>query len=244
MIHTINTVLIICYILLAAVATSCQTSEPAPPTAQVTPPATAAPTLEPTTASTTALSTVPTTDTIALAPFTIYLPTQWPVLHSSDGGWSAQLQQLQRTHPHLEHYIQKLLPAALAGTKVIFAWNQSPSSNTIIVAAITPADGLTLQGYLSAITEELEQSRLMVGSAVTVRQAQMYYDLHQENIPLAFVHYTLTPKTKEQKIAGYQAAMLDSKTDHLLLLTIITPDPVAEEAQALITSIFRTITVE
>ena len=197
-----------------------------------------------TTVSTTVLRTVPTTDIIELAPFAIHLPAQWSILRSSDDAWIDQLHDLQRTHPHLEHYIQKLLPASLAETSVIVAWAPSPLADTLVVAAITPADGLSLQGYLDAMTEELAQSRLIVGSAVTVHEAQLRYDLHQDNIPLALIQYTRSAKTKEQKIAGYQAAMLDSTTDRLLLLTIITPDPVAQASQVMIESLFRTITVE
>ena len=231
-------------LLLVIVTSACQPTDTATPVAQVIPTPTTEPATIPIAATPTTATAVPIADTIALAPFTIHLPATWPMLHAGDAGWNAQLQQIQRTHPHLEHYLQKLLPAALAGTTVIVAWNPSPPASTIVMAAITPANGLTLQGYLSAITEELEQSRLMVGSAVTIHQAQMRYDLHQANIPLAFVHYTLTPKTKEPKIAGYQAAMLDSQTDQLLLLTIITPDSAAEESQAIITSILRTIAVK
>ena len=231
-------------LLLVVVTSACQPTDTATPVAPVIPTPIAEPAIIPTVATPTTVTAIPITDTIELAPFTLHLPALWPVLHAGDAGWNAQLQQMQRTHPHLEHYLQKLLPTALGGTTVIVAWNPAPPANTFIFAAITPADGLTLQGYLAAMTEELEQSRLMVGSAVTVRQAQLNYDLHQDNIPLAIIHYTLTPKTKEQKIAGYQAAMLDSQTDRLLLLTIITPDPVVEESQAMITAMLRTIAVE
>jgi hypothetical protein len=226
------------------VTSACQPADTSTPTITPVVASTTAPSASIKAATPTPLPALLTTATIELAPFTIHLPTQWPVLHAGDARWDAQLQQLQRTNPHLEHYLQKLLPAALAGTKISLAWSPSPPADTLVVVAVAPADGLTLAGYLRAVTEELEQSRLTVGSAVTIQQAQIEYDLHQAGLPLALIHYTLTPKTKEQKIVGYQAALLDSQTNHLLLLTLITPDPPTAEAQALITSIFRTIAVE
>jgi hypothetical protein len=196
-------------------------------------------------------ATAVTTTTIALAPFIIELPTPWLLLQPESQAWFSQVQQVQATKPRLVHYLETLLTVQPKAAMVV-AWHTAPSTDLTLIVAVTRAEGLTLQSYLAAAREELEQSRLMVGSGVRVKSADIRYDLHQAQVPVMTLHYTLdmaksagkATEATEDSITGYQAVMLDPTGEHLLLLTFITHNPTAEAALPLIDSIVAAIQIE
>lgn len=211
----------------------------APPTP---PPATAVPstaTSQPTATPTTAPSPVLTTDHIALRPFTLTLAAPWPVLRPTDAAWQSQLQQLAANQPRLAHYLAALATTPSLEKSIALIWPPAPSNDLVLAAAVTPADGLTLQSYLAALQEEVAQSRLLLGSAVTLKRAEIRYDLRQDHLPAATVHYTL-PATPDAAGTGYQAVMIDKTGTQLLLLTAVTTDPNPAPMLALLDAIVAT----
>lgn len=210
------------------------------------PPATAVPatvTSPPTATATTAPLPVLTTDHIALFPFTLALTAPWPVLRPTDAAWQSQLQQLAANQPRLAHYLAALATTPALAKSMALTWPPTSPNNLVLAAAVTPADGLTLQSYLAALQEELAQSRLLLGAAVTLKRAEIRYDLHQDHRPVATVHYTL-PATQNTAGTGYQAVMIDKTGTQLLLLTTVTTDPNPAPMLALLEAIVATIQEE
>lgn len=210
------------------------------------PPATAAPatvTSPSTATATTAPSPVLTTDHIDLRPFTLTLAAPWPVLRPTDAAWQTQLQQLAANQPRLAHYLAALANTPALEKSIALTWPQTAPNQLVLAAAVTPTDGLTLQSYLAAVQEELAQSRLLLGAAVTLKRAAIRYDLRQDHLPVATVHYTL-PATPDAAGTGYQAVMIDKTGTQFLLLTAVTPDPNPAPMLALLEAIVATIQEE
>lgn len=200
-------------------------------------------TSQPTATATTAPSPVLTTDQIALRPFTLTLAAPWPVLRPTDTAWQTQLQQLAANQPRLAHYLTALATTPTLAQRIALTWPPTPPNNLVLAAAVTPADGLTLQSYLAAVQDELAQSRLLLGAAVTLKKAAVRYDLRQDHLPVATVLYTL-PATQDTAGTGYQAVMIDRTGSALLLLTAVTPDPNPAPMLALLETIVATIQEE
>ena len=235
---------VFCILCTIALIGYTQWATPTPPPATAVPAtATSQPTATPTTAPTTAPSPVLTTDHIALFPFTLALTAPWPVLRPTDAAWQSQLQQLAANQPRLAHYLAALATTPSLEKSIALTWPPAPSNDLVLAAAVTPADGLTLQSYLAALQEELAQSRLLLGAAVTLKRAEIRYDLRQDHRPVATVHYTL-PATQNTAGTGYQAVMIDKTGTQLLLLTTVTTDPNPAPMLALLDAIVATIQEE
>ena len=230
---------ILCTIALFGYTQWATSPSPAPLATAV--PATA--TSQPTATATTAPSPVLTTDHIDLLPFTLTLAAPWPVLRPTDAAWQTQLQQLAANQPRLAHYLAALATTPSLEKSIALTWPPTPPNDLVLAAAVTPADGLTLQSYLAAIQEEVAQSRLLLGAAVTLKRAEIRYDLRQDHLPVATVHYTL-PVTPDAAGTGYQAVMIDKTGTQLLLLTAVTPDPNPAAMLALLDAIVATIQEE
>lgn len=113
----------------------------------------------------------------------------------------------------------------------------------MLVAAVAPADGLTLQAYLAAAQTALEQSRLTLGTGLVVQSATLRYDLQAAQIPLATIQYTLPVKATDTSgaVTCYQAAMLDQTGTHLLLLTFVAQSVHLPAIQAQIETILANL---
>ncbi|MBX3012765.1 MAG: hypothetical protein KF832_14715 [Caldilineaceae bacterium] len=243
--------------LLLPVFAACQApdQETIPPTATPLPPVVrinATPTALSTPTATPAIMTVLTT-TVSMQPFTLTLPTPWTVYYSPAADWADQVQSLQSQVPELAHYLQVLASQAPTTTFVV-AW-QSTAPSLTFLAASTPAADLSLQGYLAAVTEELEQSRLTMGSGIRIHSATLRYDLHQAHLPIAVVHYTLpydalhdntnaaSTANDTAALHGYQAALMEPNGEQLLLLTFISHTVLADEFVPLVEAIVAAIDV-
>lgn len=233
-----------CILLGIAIIGSTQWSTPTPPPATAAPPTA---TSQPAATSTAASPPALTTDHIALPPFTITLAAPWPVLRPSDGEWAGRLQAIAATQPMLTHYVAALA-AVPRETTIALTWPAAATTDLQIVAAVIPADGLTLQGYLAAVKEEFAQSRLLLGAAVTIKSAALRYDLRQDHVPVATLHYTQAARPganpADAPSTGYQAVMIDKTGKHLLLLTAVTHDVVPTNALALFDALVATIQEE
>lgn len=232
--------LVVCLLFGIAVIGYMQWSTPTPPPATVTPTATSQPTAIPTPEP----APILTTDQLALPPFTLPLGSLWSVLFPTDESWSAKLQQLASEKPMLNPYWTALAAAPDNETVLALTWPPTTTIDLLLVVARTSAEGLTLQSYLAATKEELAQSRLLLGAAVMVSQAEIRYDLRKDHIPAATIRYTLPAKAPNQVRTGYQVAMLDKNGDDLLLLTAITQDADPTKALTLIDSLVATIQEE
>lgn len=237
----ILTLLVFCILLSVAVIGYAQWSTPTPPPATVLPPTA---TSQPTATITPVPDPILTTDHLALPPFTLSLGAPWSVLVPRDGAWSTKLQQLAAEKPMLNHYWAALATLPASETRLALTWPPTATTDLLLVVAITPAEHLTLQGYLAAAKEELAQSRLLLGAAVTVSQAEMRYDLREDHIPVAIVRYTLPAGTHPNASTGYQAALLDKTGTSLLLLTALTHEAEPSKALAQIDALVAAIQEE
>jgi hypothetical protein len=233
-------VLLLCS-LVSATLVGCSAAPP-PTTATQTLIVTAPPITPAPDAAVVSLTAEPTfTDRITLAPFTIILPTSWPVLRPTEIAWAAQLAQIETQNPPLAYYLMALTTTAAVRKTIALAWLPTPEGELTLTATVVPADGVSLPGYLAAAQTELAQSRLALGSGITVQRAVIRYDLHEEHIPVATILYTMpgskTGVTERRPVTGYQAAMLDTTGTHLLLLTFVTPQTQPDATVALIESI-------
>lgn len=165
----------------------------------------------------------------------------WAVLRPEDEAWAAKIQQLAAAKPLLTHYWSAL--AALPANEISLAltWPPTTTTDLILVVAVAPAEELTLQGYLAAAKEELGQSRLLLGAAITVNQAALRYDVRQDHIPVATIRYALPAAAKGDAGTGYQAAMIDKTGMHLLLLTAVTHDPDPAKAVTLVDTLMAAV---
>lgn len=227
----------VCLIILTVVGCG---SSPTPPRTAVAALPTATPQLVATQppAITAPQSTLVITSSITLAPFRINLPESAPVLYPSDARWAGQLVQLQQQQPHLVNYLTALANIPTVGKRVALVQLPVAAETLTLVAAAVPSEGLTLQTYLATAQAELEQSRLVLGSGIVVQAATIRYDLHEANIPLATLQYTLPGSSDDAQGArsGYQAAMLDQSGSHLLLLTFVAaPTPMAAAQEQIAT---------
>lgn len=236
----IFTLLVFCVLLGIAVIGYTQWSTPTPPPAPAT--------LTATSQSTATMTPTPvpilTTDHLALPPFTLSLGAPWSVLVPTDGAWSTKLQQLAAEKPMLSPYWAALGDLPANGTHLALTWPPPATADLLLVAALIPAEALTLQGYLAAAKEELAQSRLLLGAAVTVSQAEIRYDLREDHIPVAIVRYTLPTSAYTNASTGYQAALLDKTGTQLLLLTALTHEADPSRALAQIDALLATIQEE
>lgn len=233
-------VLVFCILLGIAVIGYTRWSTPTPPPATVTPTATR----QPTTIPTPEPAPILTADQLPLPPFTLALGAPWSVLRPIDEGWGAKLQQLASEKPMLSRYWTALATLPNRETALALTWPPTATTDLLLAAALTPAEGLTLQSYLAAAKEELAQSRLLLGAAVTVGQAEIRYDLRADHIPVAIIRYTLPAKDSQHVSTGYQVAMLDKSGTYLLLLTAITQDADPTKALAQIDTLVASIQEE
>lgn len=217
-----------------------QWAPPAPPSATAVP---SPVTREPTAPPTPAVAPVLSADQIPLHPFTITLTAPWSVLRPTDATWHNQLQQVAANQPRLAHYLAALATTPPLEQNVVLTWPPSASDDFVLATAVIPADNLTLQSYLAAVQEELAQSRLLLGAAVTLKSAEIRYDLRQDHLPVATVHYTV-PATHDAVGTGYQAVMIDKTGTWLLLLTAVTADPNPAPMLAQLDTIVATIQEE
>lgn len=169
---------------------------------------------------------------ISLASFVITLPAPWPVLRPTDRNWTDQIAQIQTENNQFAPYLAALAAMPMLTDTVAIAWSPAADLNLALTAIVLPADGLTLQSYLAAAKTELEQSRLALGSGVTIEHAAIRYDLHETHIPLAILQYTMPAAPSGQDattmVTGYQAAMLGQTGRDLLVLTFVTRQPQPE----------------
>lgn len=183
-------------------------------------------------------SVAPTlTDRITLPPFVITLPTAWPVLHPTDTHWASHLAQVQAENPDFGRYVEALAAMPTLTDTVAVAWSPPADIDLALTAMVIPADGQSLQSFVTAVKTELEQSRLALGVDLTIANATIRYDLQGEHIPIAAIQYTM-PAAKDGEsvpatITGYQTAMLDQSGNRLLLLAFVThqPQPTAALAE-------------
>jgi hypothetical protein len=190
------------------------------------------------------------TSSIQLTPFAITLPSPWSVEHFSAAAWQSQLQRQQEDKPTLAHYFRILRAVETVETGVVLTWPTASTTELTMLAVVAPVADLSLQTYLTEATTELEQSRLTVGSGLRLTSAQIRYDLHEAQLPVAMLSFTLpqsgppgSPSQPEQRVQGYQVAMLDPAGSHLLLLTFISRDPMPDLAEKLMEAIIATVAI-
>ena len=186
----------------------------------------------------TALESVTTLD---IAPFTLTLPEPWSALRPRADEWRAQVQTLAASKPALAQVAEALLAMQPTTTTVVLAWPASTVAAITLVAAVTPAEAVSLQTYVATAATELQQSAT-ADAKVTVHSANIRYDLHPEQLPLAILHYTMQPNdTTAPLITGYQAMTIDKTAAHLLLLTFTIHEPQPASALAVVESIIATL---
>lgn len=188
---------------------------------------------------------------LALAPFTITFPAPWSLLWPERNGWAQQLQSLQETKPELASDLEAIGAMADDETAVALAWPPStvpqPGAAITLVAAVTPAENLTLSTYLNAITDTFASAALVAQPHITVTNSSIRYDLHEAGLPVAILHYvTADVITGETSTAApptthYQAVLLDKSGEKLLLLTFVIRDAEPTAALAIINAIVATI---
>lgn len=223
--------LVFCIVLVGVIIGYRVWPTPTPPPATATPtPATR----QPTAPATVEQAPILTTDQIVLSPFILALEQPWAVLRPEDQAWNAKIQQLAAAKPLLTHYWAALAALSDSKTALALTWPPTATTDLWLVVAVTPAEELTLQGYLAAAAAELGQSRLLLGTAMMVNQATLRYDVRPDHIPVATIRYTLPDGAHKQAVTGYQTAMLDKTGTHLLLLTAVTHDPDPAKAVALV----------
>lgn len=181
------------------------------------------------------------TEHINLAPFVITLPAPWLVLRPTDRDWTDQIAQIQAKNNQFAPYLAALAAMPVLTDTVAITWSPAEELNLALTAMVLPADGLTLQSYLAAAKTELEQSRLALGSGVTIEHAAIRYDLHEAHIPIAILQYTM-PATRGGHEApttatGYQAVMLGQTGRYLLVLTFVTQHPPPEAVETALETI-------
>ncbi len=126
---------------------------------------------------------------------------------------------------------------------VALAWSPANTPAITLVAAVTPAEALTLQRYLAAAEADLQQTPSPSGVNITVQQATIRYDLHPAHWPLAILHYTMqaSDQAASPVVTGYQVMTLDKTATHLLLLTFTIQEAEPAAALAMVESIVATL---
>lgn len=190
---------------------------------------------------------------LAMAPFTVTFPTPWSLLKPNQSEWGTTVAAVPQGKPALAADLEAILAMADAATSVALAWPPTTQPDISLIAAVVPADDLTLSTYLAAARAALEPEAAVEGVHVTIKKAGVRYDLHQEQLPVAVLHYELTEeKTTEETSAatenapaapttGYQAVLLDGTGAHLLLLTFTVHAVEPDAAVTLIESIVAAI---
>lgn len=188
---------------------------------------------------------------LALAPFTITFPAPWSLLRPERNGWAQQLQSLQETKPELASDLEAIGAMAEDDTALALAWPPSavpqPGAAITLVAAVTPAEDLTLSTYLNAVTDAFASAALVAQPHITVTNSSIRYDLHEAGLPVAILRYVTTDViTGETNTAAlptthYQAVLLDKSGEKLLLLTFVIRDAEPTAALAIINAIVATI---
>lgn len=192
---------------------------------------------------------------LALAPFTITFPAAWSVLRPERNTWIQAVKHLQQTKPELAGDLDTISAMAAGETTLALAWqpattttlstkiNTKINTEISLVAAVTPAEDLTLSTYLTALTDELSKSELATKPPITLQSVSIRYDLHQEGIPVAVLHYVTTeePGAAVPLTTHYHAVLLDETATHLLMLTFTVRDPQPAAALTVIDAIIATI---
>jgi len=229
------------------VVTACRSSSlSSSPTAATPPPltATSTATMIPPATPTVALpaTAIETTATLNLAPFTLTLPEPWSALRPRADEWQRQVQTLAAIQPALAQAAEALLAMQPATTTVVLAWPGTTQPAITLVAAVTPAEDVSLQTYVATAAAELQQPAI-TGAKVTMHSASIRYDLHPEQLPLAILHYTMPASDSATApiITGYQAMTIDKTAAHMILLTFTIHDAQPAAALAVIESIVATL---
>jgi hypothetical protein len=154
------------------------------------------------------------TTTINLPPFTLTFPTAWSVRYSYP-------ETIEPPTVTDANNLETIRNAATDGTEFAHAWQTTTAQQISLVAAVTPADKLTLSAYLTNLTRSITQPNENDQSRLTLNRAKMLYDLHQDGVPIALAQCTITHQDRlhTQPTDHYHAAIMNRAADKMLLLT-------------------------
>ncbi|MEZ4733550.1 MAG: hypothetical protein R3E79_41165 [Caldilineaceae bacterium] len=180
---------------------------------------------------------------LAMAPFTVTFPTSWSLLRPTQSEWDTQVATVQQVQPVLAADLDAILAMADQATAIALAWPPAEQPDISLRAAVVPADDLTLSTYLAAARAALETAPPVEGVPIAIKDVGIRYDLHQEQLPVAVLHYEISGEkiTEEAPTTGYQAVLLDSTGAHLLLLTFTVRSAEPDAALTLVESIVAAI---